>query len=49
MSFEDRETFGRYAQRHCCDVDGWDRCTLARVLVERYERREAERNGGETP
>lgn len=49
VSFEDRETFGRYATRHCCDVDGWDKCSLAQALVERYERREAKRNGGGTP
>lgn len=45
MSLTDPRTFESYACRYCCDVDGWDRCSLAKALVEQYERREREGDG----
>lgn len=38
-----KRTLDGYAERFCGSVEGWEKCSIARALVEEYERSEADR------
>ena len=40
LCFPDREAVMDYAQHYCAQLNGWERCTLARALLRYYERQE---------
>lgn len=48
VKFPDRKTLTGYADRHCSSENGWKNCSVARAMLEYYERKEAE-HGGEKP
>ena len=37
----DEAMFKRYAEGFCANVDGWEKCCMARELVRRYEKGES--------
>lgn len=40
LKFQDREAAREYTDGHCASMDGWKRCSLARNLLDYYERKE---------
>lgn len=43
----DKKTMSHYARMYCANLPGWERCSLARCLVEHYDRKyERERERG---
>lgn len=38
VSFQRKGTFVEYADRFCGQVNGWEKCTIARALIEQYEK-----------
>ena len=36
LCFPDREAVMDYARRYCAQLNGWERCTLARALLQEY-------------
>lgn len=45
VALKDARSFDRYARSFCASVNGWERCTVAKALVEQYERRERDEQG----
>ncbi len=38
ITFQDERTYRGYAKQFCCGAKGWESCTVAKALVDQYER-----------
>lgn len=45
MMFPDNDTKRDYVRRYCASLEGWRKCSIARSLLEFYER--TDKNAGE--
>ena len=45
LTLPDKQGAAAFMDRHCADLDGWRRCSVARARMEYYDRKEAPAGG----